>query len=211
MIVVTVAQGSTFKARWLWPVVPGLSVAVVMWAVRVLDSSCSPAWRKGAMVLAWGMPVLAIVVSGLRWSEPTINARRCNECWTDRPANAMAAELHARHGPALRVLAGDTHLAGILAAASPRILAWAMPQAQLPPPVGFATATTPCIAVWSHVDRAGPAPMPLQELIMRHALPIAVSGARSWPFRHAFHRLSWLQTQPLDGTACARARPAVSR
>lgn len=204
MLVVTVAQGSEFKARWLWPVLPGLAVAVVLMsgaAVMRGAGAWPRRWYAVAVVVALG----AVLVSLLRWWEPGLNARRCRECWTDRPALDVAQALRQAHGHAagatLRVLAGDPHLAGILAGSDAAMLTFAPGMRTVPPPRGYAASPAPCVAAWISIDRPQPPPAALSSVLPAPG-PSAVSS-RSWPLRHAPGRRVWLQSFSVPAQACA--------
>ncbi|HEX5371825.1 MAG TPA: hypothetical protein VFW84_03750, partial [Aquabacterium sp.] len=208
MALLMMARGSAFKARWLWPVAPVLTVTLVLWSARAVHALADAGRGRWPGRALWGvalaMPLLAVGVSALRWWEPELNAQRCRECWTDRPAETLSGALHQRHGPDLRVIAGDTHLAGILVAASPRVRAWAAPQSALPPPQGFAQGRANCVLAWVSLEpEAEPLPA-LRGLQQAHALGEGPLSA-SWPLRHAPQRRIWLHSQRVAPAACASA------
>lgn len=209
MALLMLARGSAFKARWLWPVAPVLTVTLVLWshrAVRACAESGLGRWPGRTLwAVALAMPVLAVGVSGLRWWEPELNAQRCRECWTDRPAITLSRALHQRHGQDLRVVAGDTHLAGILVAASPRVQAWAAPASALPPPRGFAQGSGVCVLAWVGLDATAAPPAALKTLQEAHGAGGRAITSDAWPLRHAPQRRIWLHSQRVAATACASA------
>lgn len=205
LCVLLIVQGAAFKSRWLWPVVPGLGVWMVLWAVRVTRDA--PAgWSRALNAVAMSCGLLAIGAAALRWWEPELNAARCRDCWTDRPALEMARALHRAEGAELRVITHDAHLGGILAAVSPRLRTWAMPGSPWPAPVGFDRQETPCLLAWVNMDR----PQPPQPALAAWREPYTLAGSplhrMSWPLRHAPQRQIWLQFQRLDSKACEQAR-----
>lgn len=203
------ARGSAFKARWLWPVAPVLTVTLVLWSTRAVRACTEAGHGRWPARALWGvalaMPVLAVGMSALRWWEPELNAQRCRECWTDRPAVTLSRALHQRHGPDLRVIAGDTHLAGILVDASPRMLAWAAPQTALPPPRGFAQGGGACVLAWVSLESTAPPPPALMALIGTHAGGRHAFTQEAWPLQHAPQRRIWLHSQRVPPAACASA------
>ncbi|HEX5371682.1 MAG TPA: hypothetical protein VFW84_03005 [Aquabacterium sp.] len=209
VVLLMLARGSAFKARWLWPVAPVLTVTLVLWsdrAVRACAESGLGRWPGRALwAVALAMPLLAVGVSALRWWEPELNAQRCRECWTDRPASTLSSALHQRHGQALRVIAGDTHLAGILAAASPRVQAWAASSSALPPPRGFAQGPGVCVLAWVSLDATAVPPAALRAMQEAHGEGLGALASDAWPLRHAPQRRIWLHSLRVAPAACASA------
>lgn len=200
----TAMKGSHFTPRWLWPVVPGVTVWLSVWALQSIDASERPRWQRATAVWLWAMPVLALLMAVARFWEPGMTAQRCRNCWTDRPAAALSAELHRRHGEqGLRLIAGDAHLAGILAEVAGPDLTWAATSPDLPAPDGFTQGMAPCIAVWLDMDKPAPAPEGLQALMVAGAQARVVSGA--WPMRLAPQRAMWLQSVALPDAVCNAA------
>jgi hypothetical protein len=209
VLLLMLTRGSSFKARWLWPVAPVLTVTLVLWAHRVVQARAallaSRSWHAVAVTaLAVAMPMLALGLSALRWWEPALNAQRCRECWTDRPAASMAATLQALHGTEVRVIAGDTHLAGVLAAQSPTLRTWAATHPALPAPKGFSGQAGACVLAWSSMDRPQEAPGALKALQVAHSDGSA-AVQHAWSLRHAPARQVWLQSQRVRTAACALA------
>lgn len=202
----TAMQGTHFTARWVWPVAPALTVWACVWGLQVIDAQQEGWARRMTARLCVGLPVLALLLIAVRLWEPHHNAEVCGNCWADRPGKAMSESLHARHGAGpLRIIAGDSHLAGILAIEAPRDRLWTAQPADLPPPEGFSRLPLPCVAAWVGVDGPGAAPVNLQSLIE------SATGTRTqaavWPMalepRRSFH----LQSRLLPASACASALP----
>lgn len=199
----TAMQGSHFTPRWLWPVVPGLTVWLTMRALERADL-LDRRWQRVAGWLLWAGVVLALVMAVLRWWEPARTAQHCRNCWTDRPAELLSADLHARYGTGLRLVTGDDHLAGILVAADGRDLSWTAASPDLPPPAGFAAARGPCVAAWVDMDLPRAAPAELQAMMgFEQSLPSAAREAR--PLVRAPQRLLWLQSRLLPARLCDKA------
>lgn len=196
-------HGSHFTPRWLWPVIPGVTVWTAVWAAQVADRMTARGvpHRFDGWVLA--VPVLALALVAVRVWEPRQNAQRCVNCWTDRPAKHMAGALQAQYGPELRVLAGDAHLAGVLAAQAPGLRTWTPGVKDLPAPAGFARMTSPCVMAWVSMNRPLPPSKPLADLLARHGRG-AVSQV-SWPLRLAPQRQIWMQSVLLSTQACTAA------
>jgi hypothetical protein len=203
----TAMKGSHFTPRWLWPVVPGVTVGMCLWALQITDALPSPRWRQMADMGLWAMPILALVLAAFRVWEPTLNAQRCQNCWTDRPAVALSTGLHTLHGAApLRVIAADGHLAGILASVGAGDLTRTSVSSDLPAPDGFAGMQARCVAAWISMDRPVATPAAnLQELM--GSAPLSEVRSISWPMRLAPQRQIWLQSIALPPEACARAAP----
>lgn len=198
-------KGSHFTPRWVWPVAPGVTVWLCVWALRIIDAHPGVHGRKGVAMLCTALPVLAIALTAVRIWEPHHNARRCTNCWTDRPAQALSAELHRAHGPeALRVITGDDHMAGILVQASGADKAWTSSSRDLPPPQGFAVANMTCVAAWLDMDRARPAPDALRRTVGA-GIDLDQATAVSLPMARAPTRRFWLQSLALPPSVCARA------
>jgi hypothetical protein len=203
LVMTTLMQGSHFTPRWLWPVVPGLTVWLTM---RALDRAelLDQRWQRLVDGLLWAGVVLALALAALRWWEPARTAQHCRNCWTDRPAELLSADLHARYGTGLRLITGDDHLAGILVAADGRDLSWTAASPDLPPPAGFAAARGPCVAVWMDTDRPRAAPAELQAMMgPEQGLPPATREA--WPMARAPERVLWLQSRLLSPQLCDKA------
>lgn len=206
-LMVTALHGSHFTPRWLWPVLPGLTVWMVMWACDVAEThdavSGQRRWSGRLAALAVGVAVLAIAVSLLRWWEPERTAQRCRNCWTDRPAVAFSHALHQWHGEPLRIITGDDHLAGILVAVDGRDLSWTAVSPDLPPPLGFSATPWTCVAAWVDMDEPGPPPPELAA--MTRGMWLGPIQHQTWPMRLAPHRRLWLQSVILDPAVCDRA------
>lgn len=203
-LVLVLAQGSAFKSRWLWPVVPGLGTWLVIVAVQAVDQA-SGRWQGALRITALGCALLSIGLSAVRWWEPALSAKRCGGCWTDRPAADMARVVHQVGGPSVRVLTGDAHLAGILVAASPGVLSWAVTQPQWPAPSGFARHPGACLLAWVDMEQPLAPPADLPSWLAHDALAVGARQQVSWPLRHAPDRRVWFQVQRLDAQACTRA------
>ena len=203
VVVFTALKGSHFTPRWLWPVAPGLTVWLSLWALNVLDHTSHRSAGRWVMTFLLAMPVLALVLALARIWEPVMNAGGCRNCWTDRPAAIWSRVLHEDHGSPLRVLTGDVHLGGILVQSSPQIMAWSVGSINLPPPRGLAQAAGACVAVWTDLDQPRPAPTALARLIARHRL--ADVTRRAWPMARDLQRKMWLQTVVLSPQACTEA------
>lgn len=206
-VMVTALHGSHFTPRWLWPVLPGLSVWLVMWACDVAEAhaqaSGSRRWPGRFVVLSAAVAVLAIAVSLLRWWEPERTAQRCRNCWTDRPAVAFSHALHQWHGEPLRIITGDDHLAGILVAVDGRDLSWTAVSPDLPPPQGFAATPWTCVAAW--VDMDEPRSPPSELATLTRGMWLGPIQHQTWPMQLAPHRRLWLQSVILDPVVCDRA------
>lgn len=205
-VVLTGMKGSHFTPRWLWPVVPGVTVWMSTWAFQVLDRLDDVRWHKVFAVLTLATPLAAIGMVGLRVLEPARNAQHCRNCWTDRPAATLSAELHRLYGvQALRVVTGDDHLAGILVEVAPRDRSWTASSPDLPPPAGFARGDTPCVAAWLDMDEAGPPPEGLSHLMGSSAISGPILS--SWPMTLAPHRRFMLQSVAMSPAVCEQAAP----
>ncbi len=199
-VLLTAMRGAHFTPRWLWPVMPGLTVWMAVWACQVAERLDLAQAAKGWRFMLAALPVMAIALAAVRVWEPARNAQRCVNCWTDRPAQALSDHLHATHGASLRILTGDDHLAGILAAVSPSNRTWAVGAVDVPAPAGFAVSDTPCIAAWVSMNQARPAPPHLATLLSQtSAAPVFQA---SWPLRLAPQRQMWLQSVRLAPQAC---------
>lgn len=207
--VVTALKGAHFTPRWLWPVLPGATVWLVLWACEVAEQharqTTDPRWPRRLVGVAVSMALLSIAVSALRWWEPERTAQRCRNCWTDRPAVAFSHALHQWHGEPLRVITGDDHLAGILSAADGRDLTWTAVSPDLPPPQGFATTPWTCVAAW--VDMDAPQDPPAELMARTRGAWLGPVQHQTWPLRLAPQRRLWLQSVILDPAVCDRARP----
>ncbi len=199
-------QGSHFTPRWVWPVAPGLTVWLCVWALQRIDARTDGRGHKAAQVLCTLLPLLAILLTAVRVWEPAHNAKRCTNCWTDRPAQALSVALHAQHGPGpLRIITGDDHLGGILFQADSRDKAWTSHSTDLPPPQGFAASgSMPCVAAWLDMDQAKPAPAKLRAVVGQDAAMDA-PHAVSMPVARAPQRHFWLSSVALPAAVCDRA------
>jgi hypothetical protein len=204
LLVIAAMKGSHFTPRWLWPVVPGLTVWLCVRAldrVDQIDQIDQRRWRlifDGVITLG---VVLAFVTSAIRWWEPALTARQCQNCWTDRPATLISRDLHARYGHHLRIVTGDDHLAGVLAQVGPGDLTWTAVSPDLPAPAGFAAAGAPCVGAWVDMDEARPPPPELSALIDSSALASAPAKA-VWSLYLAPKRKLWLGSVMLAPRAC---------
>jgi hypothetical protein len=203
VVLVSAMKGSHFTPRWLWPVVPGFTVWLCVWALG--RAAVLPAvWARRFDMLIWGGVALALVLALVRWWEPTRTAQHCRNCWTDRPAEAMSVALHGRFGAGpLRLVTGDDHLAGILADARPQDRTWTAVSPDLPPPLGFAAAQAPCVAVWLDMDQPQAAPAELQAMLAQG--PVGEVWRQQWPLARAPQRTQWLQAVMMRDEVCARA------
>ena len=199
------AKGSHFTPRWVWPVAPGITVWLCVWALQILDAQPDGRGRKAMTCLCTLLPAVAILLAAVRVWEPRHNAARCSNCWTDRPAQALSEAVHRQHGTGpLRIITGDDHLAGILVQAAGGDKVWTSSSRDLPPPQGFARAGLPCVAVWLDVGQAKPAPASLRRIVGEG---VALEGATtaSLPMARAPQRRFWLQTRALPAAVCDRA------
>lgn len=208
ILVMTAMRASHFTPRWLWPVVPGVTVWMCVRAFELLDEGSGPpaqVWRERANLMVWALSFLAIGMVGLRLWAPQANAQRCINCWTDRPAVPMSQALHQRHGAQpLRIITGDDHLAGILAQVDGRDDTWTAGSVDLPPPADFARDRGPCVAAWVGMDQPREMPTNLQYLV--GSGPLAASAQSSWPMRLAPQRRVWLSSVALPASVCDQAR-----
>lgn len=207
VVVMTVMKASHFTPRWLWPVVPGVTVWMCVRAFELLDARADtrPALRDRASVMVWVLAFTAIGMVGLRLWAPRANAQRCLNCWTDRPASEISRALHEAHGPqALRIITGDDHLAGILAQVDGRDSTWTAGSVDLPPPAEFVREPGPCVAAWVSVDQARAMPAALQYLVAD--APLQHKARASWPMRLAPRRTLWLSSVALPASVCEKAR-----
>lgn len=207
-MVLMAMKASHFTPRWLWPVVPGLTVWMCVRSFQALDARADegrPAWRERGAMLVWCLVLVSIGMAAVRVWVPRINAQRCTNCWTDRPAQLMSADLHARYGQqALRIITGDDHLAGILSQVNERDSTWTASSVDLPPPADFVKDRSPCVAAWVSMDRPGELPDGLRHLAGDFwGTPVAQA---SWPMRLAPQRLMWLSSVPLPVSVCDKAR-----
>lgn len=204
---VTLFQGAHFTPRWLWPVLPGITVGMVLWAGDVAEQHARlrarAHWLRRMTRVAAVVAGLSIAVSALRWWEPQRTAQQCRNCWTDRPALAFSHALHQWHGEPLRIVTGDDHLAGILSAADGRDLTWTAVSPDLPPPQGFATTPWTCVAAW--VDMDLPRDMPAELAALTRGAWLGPVQHQTWPMRLAPQRRLWLQSVILDPKVCDRA------
>ncbi|TAK99156.1 MAG: hypothetical protein EPO09_01560 [Aquabacterium sp.] len=207
-LVLVAMKASHFTPRWLWPVVPGLTVWMCVRSFQSLDVQAdggSPAWRARASVLVWCLVLVSIGMAAVRLSVPRANAQRCTNCWTDRPAQLMSSDLHARYGQqALRIITGDDHLAGILSQVDERDSTWTASSVDLPPPADFVHDRSPCVASWVSMDNPSELPDGLRHLVGdAWGAPVAQA---SWPMRLAAHRRIWLSSMALPVGVCDKAR-----
>lgn len=202
--VITGMKGSHFTPRWLWPVVPGLTVWLSMRALERAELLSSRRWHRAFDLVLWGGVVLALLASQLRWWQPVQNAQHCRNCWTDRPGELLSHDLHARYGPRLRVVTGDDHLAGLLAHVNPLDRTWTAVSPDLPAPADFASTAAPCVGAWLDMDSPRAPPPELQALMAGHqASPVAQTA---WPLDLAPQRHLYLRSQLLSAQACEQAR-----
>lgn len=201
-------KASHFTPRWLWPVVPGLTVWMCVRSFQALDAHAdggAVAWRERASMLIWFLVLASIGVAAARLWVPRVNAQRCTNCWTDRPAQLMSSDLHARYGQqALRIITGDDHLAGILSQVDERDSTWTASSVDLPPPADFVHDHSPCVASWVSMDQPSELPDGLQHLVGEvWGTPVAQA---SWPMRLAPQRRIWLSSMALPASVCDKAR-----
>lgn len=203
-----VMKASHFTPRWLWPVVPGLTVWMCVCSFQVLDAgieAVATAWRQRFNVLLWCLVLVSVAMAVARWWAPQINAQRCISCWTDRPAQQMSVELHARYGvQPLRIITGDDHLAGILTQVNERDSTWTAHSVDLPPPADFVQDRSPCVAAWVSMDSPSELPSGLRHLADDHRGTFVAQA--SWPMRLAPHRRIWLSSMALPISVCDKAR-----
>lgn len=207
IVVMTWMKASHFTPRWLWPVVPGVTVWMSVRAFAILDAAgpAGQAWRERANAIVWGLAFLAIGMVGVRLWVPQANAQRCVNCWTDRPAVPMSSALHQQYGSqALRIITGDDHLAGILVQANGQDSTWTAGSIDQPPPVDFVREHGPCVAAWVGMDQPRPMPPALQYLV--GGAPVLTSSQASWPMRLAPRRSLWLSSVSLPASVCDKAR-----
>jgi hypothetical protein len=207
IVVMTLMRASHFTPRWLWPVVPGITVWMSVRACEILDAggTHSQAWRVRANVMVWLLAFTAIGMVGLRLWVPKANAQRCVNCWTDRPAERMSQALHRQHGAQpLRIITGDDHLAGILAEVDARDSTWTAGSVDLPPPSEFVREHSPCVAAWVTMDQPHEMPQALRYLV--GAAPHLPPVHASWPMRLAPQRSLWLSSVALPSSVCDKAR-----
>lgn len=207
-LVLMAMKASHFTPRWLWPVVPGLTVWMCVRSFQTLDANAEggrSVWRDRAAMVVWCLVLVSIGMAAARLWVPHINAQRCTNCWTDRPAEQMSADLHARYGQQpLRIITGDDHLAGILLQANERDSTWTANSVDLPPPVDFVHDHSPCVATWVSMDKPSELPDGLRHLAGDFwGTPVAQA---SWPMRHAPQRLIWLSSMALPVSVCDKAR-----
>lgn len=208
LLVTLMAMKAThFTPRWLWPVIPGATVCMCVGAFQALDSiEALSVWRTRMALFTWAMAMLALSVVGLRIWVPQVNAQRCVNCWTDRPAAVMSEDLHQRYGhQPLRVITGDDHLAGILAQVDARDSTWTSGSVDLPPPDDFELSRAPCIAAWVAMDKPQPMPTGLRHLVGPATSEEEVNQGH-WPMRLAPQRSIWLLSMALPQTVCDKAR-----
>lgn len=200
-------KATHFTPRWLWPVIPGATVCICVGAFQALDSSeALSAWRHRASVMLWSLALIAISMVGLRIWAPQVNAQRCVNCWTDRPAALLSQHLHQQFGAnPLRIVAGDDHLAGILAGADDRDSTWTAGSAELPPSIEFVQSQAPCVLAWVTMDKPGSMPAGLQHLL-RQASPDGAIHQVRWPMRLAPQRDLWLLSMAAPPAVCDKAR-----
>lgn len=207
-LVLMAMKASHFTPRWLWPVVPGLTVWMCVCSLQALDAQAaagSVVWRQRIHTLLWCVAMGSIALAAVRLWVPQINAQRCTNCWTDRPAQQMSSDLHARYGQQpLRIITGDDHLAGILSQVNERDSTWTASSVDLPPPADFVHDHWPCVATWVSMDSPSELPDGLRHLAgdFRGA-PVAQA---SWPMRLAPHRRIWLSSMALPLSVCDKAR-----
>lgn len=206
--VMVAMKASHFTPRWLWPVMPGLTVWLCVRACQVIDGSDAAAarWQQRAGWLIWLMVLTSMAMALARVWVPQANAQRCTNCWTDRPAAQMSADLHARYGQqGLRIIAGDDHLAGILAEVNEADSAWTASSADLPAPADFIRDRGPCVVAW--VSMEGPTSLPGN---LHHVVGEAVAQSSvahtSWPMRLAPQRHIWLSSLRVTNSVCDKAR-----
>ncbi|HEX5356149.1 MAG TPA: hypothetical protein VFW93_08020 [Aquabacterium sp.] len=207
-LVLMAMKASHFTPRWLWPVVPGLTVWMCVRSFQALDASAEDGravWRERAALMVWCLVLVSIGMAAVRLWVPGINAQRCTNCWTDRPAQQMSAELHARYGQQpLRIITGDDHLAGILSQVNERDSTWTASSVDLPPPADFVKDRSPCVATWVSMDKPSELPDGLRHLAGDFwGTPVAQA---SWPMRLAPQRLIWLSSMALPVSVCDKAR-----
>lgn len=207
-LVLMAMKASHFTPRWLWPVVPGLTVWMCVRSFQVLDAKADAgavAWQARTSMLIWFLALVSIGVAAARLSVPRVNAQRCTNCWTDRAAQPMSSELHARYGQQpLRIITGDDHLAGILSQVDERDSTWTASSVDLPPPADFVHDRWPCVAAWVSMDQPGELPDGLRHLAGDVAgTPVAHAN---WPMRLAPQRRIWLSSMALPVSVCDKAR-----
>ena len=205
LLALTIMKASHFTPRWLWPVVPGATVWLSMRGIQALDELGNARLHRVANCLLWTLAVLSLAMVGVRLWEPAYNAQKCRSCWTDRPAAQLSAELHRRYGEQpMRFITGDDHLAGILVQVAPKDKAWTAISPDLPPPEGFASGSSPCVAVWLDVDATKPAP-PLLAAWMASG-PHQPVQVNEWPLRLNPRRTFRLQSVLMSPDVCAKVQ-----